>query len=139
MKVRRTFDERDVNFSEERRMRQHAWGLPEEIRSGCVDRTIARLELTLIRRLHSAFDGQRAPFTGRPGVAVARAGVVRMAGAGHSECLAHDDRAPRVRCLVYRGERPDTLADGPLLFGAGTHEEARVVDEVHEGQAERVA
>ena len=62
-----------------------------------------------------------------------------MAGAGHSECLAHDDRAPRVRCLVYRGERPDTLADRPLLFGAGTHEEARVVDEVHEGQAERVA
>jgi len=41
MKVRRTFDERDVNFSEERRTRQDAWGLPEEIRSGRVDRTIA--------------------------------------------------------------------------------------------------
>ena len=65
--------------------------------------------------------------------------MVRVAGSGDAKRLPHDDRAPGVRRLIDGGERADALADRALLFGGDTDEEAGVVDEVHERQAEGVA
>src|SRR4029450_2208106 len=62
-----------------------------------------------------------------------------MPSARHAERLAHDDRAPGVRRLVYRSERPYALADRPLLLGAPAYEEPRIIDEIHQGQAKRIA
>src|SRR5437867_13379171 len=62
-----------------------------------------------------------------------------MARTGHTKRLSHNDGAPGVRCLVNRGERPDALPDRTLLLGANANEEAWIIDEVHERQAERVA
>ena len=59
-------------------------------------------------------------------------------GPGHTEHPPEDHRAPRHRGLVHRGQRPRAVADRGRLLGRRPDDEARLVDEVDDGQVERV-
>ena len=98
-----------------------------------------RFELSAVRRLDAALDRQRAPLAARPRVAEIQAVVRAVARARDAEHAPHDDRAPRHARLVDRGERAHAVADRAALLGLDADLEARVVDEVHDRQVERVA
>ena len=62
-----------------------------------------------------------------------------MAGPGDAVCFADDDRTPGRRRLVDGGQRADALADRARPLSVNAQEETRVVHEVDDGEAERIA
>ena len=101
-------------------------------------RILRGFELRAVRGLDPAFERERSPLTRRPREPVREARRVLVRGAGDAVDLADQHRAPRHRRLVHRGERAGAVADRARLLGRGADQEARVVDEVHDREPERL-